>query len=272
MHTAMYADQPDVACVLHTHSPYATAYAVANRPIACWIEALAMFGLASGVPVAAYGPRGSDQAIANIRAAITPGVPAVLLANHGVLVFHRTPDLAIMAGGVSRRRRRRASTPAASADRWRFPKSSAPRRCSARWHSRRGEQRASDPGQRGSKRTRAQAAVRSPSTIQTDSSACDSSTASSRCPLRSTGFRYSRDPPDSRPGQRLGLVCARCDRRLDRGPVHRVVRVAQHVDVGGAQRPRSADRVRRRFWIQIEFRRDRSPERRRGIERVECGR
>jgi len=100
MHTAMYADQPDVGCVLHTHSPYATAYAVANRPIACWIEALAMFGLAGGVPVAAYGPRGSDQAIANIRNAIIPGVPAVLLANHGVLVFHRTPDLAIMAGGV----------------------------------------------------------------------------------------------------------------------------------------------------------------------------
>ena len=100
MHTAMYADQPEVGCVLHTHSPYATAYAVANRPIECWIEALAMFGLASGVPVAAYGPRGSDQAVANIRAAITPGVPAVLLANHGVLVFHRTPDLAILTGGV----------------------------------------------------------------------------------------------------------------------------------------------------------------------------
>jgi ribulose-5-phosphate 4-epimerase/fuculose-1-phosphate aldolase len=24
----------------------------------------------------------------------------VLLANHGVLVFHRTPDLAVLAGGV----------------------------------------------------------------------------------------------------------------------------------------------------------------------------
>ena len=100
MHTAMYAVQPDVGCVIHTHSPYATAYAVANRPIGCWIEALAMFGLPSGVPVAAYGPRGSDQAVANIRAAVTPGVPAVLLANHGVLVFHRTPDLAILIGGV----------------------------------------------------------------------------------------------------------------------------------------------------------------------------
>jgi L-fuculose-phosphate aldolase len=59
-----------------------------------------MFGLPDGVPVAAYGPRGSDEAIANIRAAVRPGVPAVLLANHGVLVFHRTPELAVMAGGV----------------------------------------------------------------------------------------------------------------------------------------------------------------------------
>ena len=100
MHTAMYADQPDVGCVLHTHSPYATAYAVAHRPIGCWVEALAMFGLATGVPVAGYGPRGSEQAIASIRASVVSGVPAVLLANHGVLVFHRTPELAILVGGV----------------------------------------------------------------------------------------------------------------------------------------------------------------------------
>jgi L-ribulose-5-phosphate 4-epimerase len=100
MHTAMYADHRDVGCVVHTHSPYATAYAVARRPIGCWVEALAMFGLQDGVPVAGYGPRGSAEAIANIRAAVIPGVPAVLLANHGVLVFHRTPELAILVGGV----------------------------------------------------------------------------------------------------------------------------------------------------------------------------
>jgi L-fuculose-phosphate aldolase len=59
-----------------------------------------MFGLPTGVAVAGYGPRGSDQAVANIREAITPGAPAVLLANHGVLVFHRTPELAILVGGI----------------------------------------------------------------------------------------------------------------------------------------------------------------------------
>ncbi|MGC2191612.1 MAG: class II aldolase/adducin family protein [Candidatus Dormiibacterota bacterium] len=100
MHTAMYADHADVSCVIHTHSPFATAFAVAQRPIGCWVEALAMFGLPEGVPVTPYGPRGSDQAIANIRSTIKPGVPAVLLANHGVLVFHRTPDLAIIVGGI----------------------------------------------------------------------------------------------------------------------------------------------------------------------------
>ncbi len=89
-----------MGCVVHTHSPYATAFAVANRPIDCWIEALAMFGLPDGVPVATYGPRGSDEAVSNIRRAVRPGVPAVLLANHGVLVFHRPPDLAILIGGV----------------------------------------------------------------------------------------------------------------------------------------------------------------------------
>lgn len=100
MHTAIYNDRPDVGCVLHTHSPYATAYAVANLPIGCWVEALAMFGLSMGVPLAQYGPRGSDEAVANIRASIGADVPAVLLANHGVLVFHRTPELAILIGGI----------------------------------------------------------------------------------------------------------------------------------------------------------------------------
>jgi len=100
MHTAMYADNPDVGCVLHTHSPYATAYAVAHRPIGCWVEALAMFGLEAGVPVAGYAPRGSAEAVASIRASVIAGIPAVLLANHGVLVFHRTPELAILVGGV----------------------------------------------------------------------------------------------------------------------------------------------------------------------------
>src|SRR5712691_8801472 len=91
MHTAVYQELDDVRCVLHTHSPWATAFAVANRPIECWQEAMAIFGLDAGVPVAAYGPRGSEVAVANIREVLEPGSRAVLLANHGILAFHRTP-------------------------------------------------------------------------------------------------------------------------------------------------------------------------------------
>jgi L-fuculose-phosphate aldolase len=90
MHTAVYQELGDVNCVLHTHSPWATAFAVANRAIDCWTEAMAIFGLGGGVPVAAYGPRGSEVAVANIREVLAPDRRAVLLANHGILAFHRT--------------------------------------------------------------------------------------------------------------------------------------------------------------------------------------
>lgn len=100
MHASRYVDDSAVGCVVHTHAPFATAFATAQKPMGCWIEAMAMFGLAEGVPLAGYAPRGSAQALDEIRAAVLPGVPAVLLANHGVLVFHRTPDLAILVNGV----------------------------------------------------------------------------------------------------------------------------------------------------------------------------
>src|SRR5207302_6844301 len=95
MHTAIYRERPDTGCVIHTHSPYATAFAVAGRPIECWTEAFGIFGLDEGVPVAGYGPRGSEQAIDNIRKVLTRRTRAVLLANHGVLAFHRTPAQAV---------------------------------------------------------------------------------------------------------------------------------------------------------------------------------
>lgn len=100
MHTAIYQDRPDTGCVIHTHSPYATAFAVANRSIDGWSEAFGIFGLADGVPVAAYGARGSDEAIANIRAAMTPRTPAVLLANHGVLAWAPEPQRAVLLGVI----------------------------------------------------------------------------------------------------------------------------------------------------------------------------
>ncbi|HLZ70956.1 MAG TPA: class II aldolase/adducin family protein [Dehalococcoidia bacterium] len=88
MHTVVYEQRPETGCVIHTHSPFATAFAVAGRPILCWSEAAARFGMEEGVPLAAYGPRGSQESVNNIRGVITPKSKAVLLANHGILAFH----------------------------------------------------------------------------------------------------------------------------------------------------------------------------------------
>ncbi len=95
MHTVVYQEKDATGCVIHTHSPYATAFAVAGRPILCWSEAAARFGLEDGVPVAAYGPRGSQESVENIRKVLTPKSRAVLLANHGVLAFHADAEMAV---------------------------------------------------------------------------------------------------------------------------------------------------------------------------------
>jgi L-ribulose-5-phosphate 4-epimerase len=88
MHTTFYAQRPNAGAVIHTHSPYGTAFAVASRPLPIVAESLARWGFSVDIPVAAWAPRGSDASIGNIAAALrqNPESPAVLLENHGLLV------------------------------------------------------------------------------------------------------------------------------------------------------------------------------------------
>ena len=94
MHSIVYQLRPDVGGVVHTHSPQATTYAVANKPIPVIYEALVRFNMTDGVPVASYGPRGSEESVNNIAAAIKTHqqIGGVLLANHGVLAFGPDPN------------------------------------------------------------------------------------------------------------------------------------------------------------------------------------
>jgi len=94
MHTAVYRRRPDVGGVVHTHAPFVTAYAVANRPLECFYEAMARFDIVEPVLVAAYAPRGSEESVNNIIAAITDRSKAVLLQNHGILTFAESPEAA----------------------------------------------------------------------------------------------------------------------------------------------------------------------------------
>jgi L-ribulose-5-phosphate 4-epimerase len=89
MHACVYRERDDVLSVIHTHSTNATAFALAHEPIPCRYEALLRMGLDQDIPVAPWGPRGSEASVRYIVEAVNnnPGTMAVLLANHGVLAF-----------------------------------------------------------------------------------------------------------------------------------------------------------------------------------------
>jgi L-ribulose-5-phosphate 4-epimerase len=89
MHSVIYTQRPEVGAVIHTHSPRATSFALAHQPLPCVYEAFLRFGITDDIPVAAWAPRGSADAVAFIQAQLQqhPSIPAVLLANHGVLAF-----------------------------------------------------------------------------------------------------------------------------------------------------------------------------------------
>ncbi len=93
MHAAIYRERPDVGAVIHTHSPAATAFALAHQPLPCRAEALLRFGQAEPVPVVPWGPRGSDVSVRGIAEALQahPSTSALLLANHGLLAFAADP-------------------------------------------------------------------------------------------------------------------------------------------------------------------------------------
>lgn len=89
MHAAVYRERPDARAVVHTHSPHVTSYALAHHPLPCRYEALLRFGVAEDIPVAQWGPRGSEESVRYIIHTLHthPTIPAVLLANHGLLAF-----------------------------------------------------------------------------------------------------------------------------------------------------------------------------------------
>jgi L-ribulose-5-phosphate 4-epimerase len=86
MHTTVYKNMPDVKAIVHTHSPFALAFATVGRSIpVISTEGLAVRG---PIPVADYACPGTEaQGWAAIKAMKGPPyVMGTLLKNHGVLV------------------------------------------------------------------------------------------------------------------------------------------------------------------------------------------
>lgn len=83
LHLAIYRARPDVMAVVHTHSTYASAYAVARTPLPPVTEELAQI-VGGAVEVAGYALPGTAELAENAVAALG-NRNAVLLANHGVV-------------------------------------------------------------------------------------------------------------------------------------------------------------------------------------------
>jgi len=87
-HLYLYRHCPDVGGVVHTHSNYATSFAMLGKPLPAYLTAMAdEFG--GDIPCVPYTDNQGDN-IGKAMVAARTKAPAVLLANHGVFTFGAT--------------------------------------------------------------------------------------------------------------------------------------------------------------------------------------
>ena len=96
-HAYIYRHLPSVGGIVHTHSPYATAWAALGRAIPCVLTAMAdEFG--GPIPCGGFAMIGGEQ-IGREVVRVLDGhrSPAVILRNHGVFALGTTPESALKA-------------------------------------------------------------------------------------------------------------------------------------------------------------------------------
>jgi L-ribulose-5-phosphate 4-epimerase len=92
-HLYLYKHRQEIGGVIHTHSNYATSFALLGRPIPVYLTAIAdEFG--AEVPCVPYTDNQSDHIGEGILKYLGKA-PAVLLAQHGVFAFGPTPRAAL---------------------------------------------------------------------------------------------------------------------------------------------------------------------------------
>lgn len=85
MHARVYKGREDVHAVLHTHSPYATSFAVLRKLVPPVLTEMIPF-LGGDIPVAEFALPGSEELGVRALKALE-GRGACLLANHGVVAI-----------------------------------------------------------------------------------------------------------------------------------------------------------------------------------------
>jgi L-ribulose-5-phosphate 4-epimerase len=94
-HLYIYRHRDDVGGVVHTHSPYATAFAALGRPIPVYLTAHAdEFG--GPIPCGGFALIGGEEIGKEVVASIGAS-RAVLLKNHGIFTIGPTGEAAVKA-------------------------------------------------------------------------------------------------------------------------------------------------------------------------------
>ncbi len=106
-HLVVYRNRKDIGGIVHTHSPYATAFALFGKPIPVYLTSHADY-FGEEIPVGRYASPLPLEDVGNALLEVinkddrpswvkkhSSFVPVVLLKNHGVFTFGRTPTEAL---------------------------------------------------------------------------------------------------------------------------------------------------------------------------------
>jgi len=85
LHAEIYKSMPEVKSVVHTHSPYATAFAVLNEPIPLVLVEMVYF-LKGEIPVAPVAMQGTPDVGLGVVKTLQ-GQTACLMQNHGAITI-----------------------------------------------------------------------------------------------------------------------------------------------------------------------------------------
>ncbi len=96
-HAYIYRHLPDVGGIVHTHSPYATAWAATASEIPCVLTAMAdEFG--GPIPCGGFALIGGEEIGAEVVRVLTGHrSPGIILRSHGVFTIGKTPTAALKA-------------------------------------------------------------------------------------------------------------------------------------------------------------------------------
>ena len=95
MHARIYKDRGDVRCVVHTHSPYATGFAVCQMEIPVILIEMVPF-IGGSAPVAEFAMPGTEELGVN-AVKVLGDRKACMLSNHGTLSIGATTCEALNA-------------------------------------------------------------------------------------------------------------------------------------------------------------------------------